>query len=259
MSISGIYTKQETGNILLSMDWSSHALGPIENWPLELKNILNLIFNSDTAMFVYWGTESFCFYNDSTIPIVGPTRHPHILGKKGIDVWPEIFEGMIKPQIESVFKGQPTWQYNQFVPLHRGGTLQDGYFTNGYSPIYSIDGKINGALVIALETTTTTNALKISESRFKRISEALPQLVWTCDAEGNCIYLSKQWENYTGMPQESQLGFSWLEKVIHPDDKARTFDHWMGAVKGLHPYDIEYRIKGADGNYRWFKNTWNAH
>lgn len=88
---------------------------------------------------------------------------------------------------------------------------------------------------------------------FKQIAEAIPQLVWTCLPDGACDYLSRQWEEYTGIPMSPQLGFNWLESVIHSDDRKRTLDHWMGAVAGLHPYDIEYRIRRHDGEFRWFK------
>lgn len=96
-------------------------------------------------------------------------------------------------------------------------------------------------------------ALKASELRYRTLTETLPQLVWTCLPDGRCDYLSQQWINYTGVSLEIQLGFDWLDRVIHPDDRKRTLEHWIGAVEGRHPYDIEYRIRRHDGVYRWFK------
>ena len=46
---------------------------------------------------------------------------------------------------------------------------------------------------------------------------------------------------------------AWLDKVIHAGDRERTLAHWMGAVRDEHSYDIEYRIRSAQGAYRWFK------
>lgn len=95
--------------------------------------------------------------------------------------------------------------------------------------------------------------LRESELRFRTVTESLPQLVWTCDPDGNCNYFSKQWIDYTGVEETRQLGLAWLDLVIHPEDRERTREHWFGAVEGRHPYDIDYRIRGIDGTYRWFK------
>ena len=103
------------------------------------------------------------------------------------------------------------------------------------------------------EQKLTDLRLRESETRFRTLTETLPQLVWTCRPDGSCEYLSRQWVDYTGIPEAEQLGLAWLDRVIHPDDRRRTLDHWLGSVAGRHPYDIEYRIRAADGSYNWFK------
>lgn len=121
---------------------------------------------------------------------------------------------------------------------------------------YDIQGKpisLVGLTVDITDKKVSEEALKSSELRFKQIGEALPQLVWTSRPDGYCDYLSRQWIDYTGVPECEQHGMQWIEKVIHPDDRKRTKEHWIGAVQGLHPYDLEYRIRRYDGEYRWFK------
>lgn len=98
-----------------------------------------------------------------------------------------------------------------------------------------------------------TNRLKESESRYAALTSSIPQLVWTCLPDGRCNYLSQQWEAYTGLSTALQMDLQWLDRVIHPDDRERTLIHWMGAVSDKHSYDIEYRIKRLDGEYRWFQ------
>ena len=104
-----------------------------------------------------------------------------------------------------------------------------------------------------VEKAEAAEKLKESENRYASLTSSIPQLVWTCLADGHCNYLSEQWEKYTGIPVAEQLGLTWLDKVIHPEDRERTLLHWMGAVGGKHPYDIEYRIRRFDGVYRWFQ------
>ena len=95
-------------------------------------------------------------------------------------------------------------------------------------------------------------ALRESESRYRTLAEALPQLVWTCTAEGECDYLSRQWLEYTGIPEVVQLGTKW-SSAIHPTDRQMVERAWMSAVHEQGAYDLEYRIRRHDGVYRWFK------
>jgi PAS domain S-box-containing protein len=103
------------------------------------------------------------------------------------------------------------------------------------------------------ELAEANEALRESEQRWRSLAEALPNLVWTDRPDGTCDYLSGQWGKYTGIPEDELLGFAWLERVVHPDDRERTLDCWMTAVAGKGIYDLEYRIRRHDGEYRWFK------
>jgi PAS domain S-box-containing protein len=96
-------------------------------------------------------------------------------------------------------------------------------------------------------------ALTVSERRYRTLAEALPQLVWTSWPDGQRDYFSRQWLEYTGIPEEEQLGLAWLDRVVHPEDRERIRERWMAAVKGQDEYDAELRIRRADGQYRWFK------
>ncbi|HEY0549394.1 MAG TPA: PAS domain-containing sensor histidine kinase [Verrucomicrobiae bacterium] len=91
-----------------------------------------------------------------------------------------------------------------------------------------------------------------SEQTFRAIVEFLPQLVWICNVEGEFDFANSQWTIYTGIPLPELLGMNWREQM-EPEDRARTCDYWMKALKGEVPYDLDYRLRRADGEYRWFK------
>ena len=95
-------------------------------------------------------------------------------------------------------------------------------------------------------------ALRESERRYRTLTEAVPQLVWTCRPDGECDYLSRQWQEYTGAPENEHLGFKWLES-IHADDRARADVAWRNAYQSGGQYELEYRLRRADGEYRWFQ------
>ncbi|HEY0466695.1 MAG TPA: PAS domain-containing protein, partial [Polyangiaceae bacterium] len=80
----------------------------------------------------------------------------------------------------------------------------------------------------------------------------MPQFVWTWDGEGRCDYLGPQWVAYTGIPEAEQLGHGWLANV-HPDDRDRVDSAWTKSASEGASFDIDFRIRRADGAYRWFK------
>jgi PAS domain S-box-containing protein len=95
-------------------------------------------------------------------------------------------------------------------------------------------------------------ALRESEQRWRSLTDALPQLVWSAGPDGACDYFSRQWTQHTGIPEADLLGWQWL-KVLHPDDREPTRKLWTDSVAGRGPYDVEYRVRRLDGEYRWFK------
>lgn len=94
--------------------------------------------------------------------------------------------------------------------------------------------------------------LRESEHRWRNLTEALPQLVWTALPDGTCDYFSTQWTQHTGIPESELLGWAWLE-TLHPDDREQTRHAWTAAVQGPGRYDVEYRVRRQDGEYSWFK------
>ncbi|MCX6543696.1 MAG: PAS domain S-box protein [Acidobacteria bacterium] len=122
-------------------------------------------------------------------------------------------------------------------------------------PVFGEDGSTRewvGTCIDITERKNAEGALRESEKRLRELTESLPQLVWTCRADGPCDYLSPQWTAYTGIPEQDQLGSGWLEQ-LHPEDRALTIARWNAAVGAGSYFDLEFRIRRNDGVYRWFK------
>jgi PAS domain-containing protein len=85
----------------------------------------------------------------------------------------------------------------------------------------------------------TAEALSESALPFRQLAESLPQLVWTCRADGLCDYLSPRWVEFTGVPEDEQLGLGWL-KHLHPDDRAHAVISWNRAVDAGALFDGEF-------------------
>jgi PAS domain S-box-containing protein len=94
-------------------------------------------------------------------------------------------------------------------------------------------------------------ALVESQQHYRALAESLPNLVWTCRPDGFCDFLSRQWVDYTGRPAEEQYGYGWADHV-HPDDRDRVRAEWAAATERGGTYQAEFRLRRADGVYRWF-------
>lgn len=95
------------------------------------------------------------------------------------------------------------------------------------------------------------DAIKQSEERYRSLIVATSQMVWITDAEGRCQD-TPTFRAYTGQTEAEVVGFGWLD-AIHPDDRERTVQVWMEAVQTKSLFEIEYQLRRADGNYRYFQ------
>lgn len=91
--------------------------------------------------------------------------------------------------------------------------------------------------------------LAASESRFRTISESLPQLVWTASPGGQVNYYNHRIELFASA-RGSDQSWEW-ETLIHPDDMARTTEAWLAAVESKQDFQCEHRLQMKDGSYRW--------
>src|SRR5437764_859441 len=136
---------------------------------------------------------------------------------------------------------------------HKDGSVR-WIWARGHG-VFAPDGSLRFIEGLNLDMThqkQVEEALRESEQRWRSLTEALPQLVWSATPDGACDYFSKQWTQHTGVPESDLLGWRWLA-VLHPDDREPTRRLWSDSVAGRGPYDVEYRVRRSDGVYRWFK------
>lgn len=89
------------------------------------------------------------------------------------------------------------------------------------------------------------------ELYFKTMSEAVPEIMWTAGPDGADDYFNRRWFDYTGLTFEQSRGTGWTV-AVHPDDLGPFLEKWEKARRRAQPYTVEYRLRGADGTYRWF-------
>jgi PAS domain S-box-containing protein len=163
----------EMGALTRAKDWRQTDLGDIEQWPQSLRTTLGILLHSKFPMFLFWGEDLICFYNDAYRPSLGREgKHPDILGMPGEQAWPEIWH-VIKPLIDQVRStGEATWSEDQLIPIYRNGRLEDVYWTFSYSAVIDETGNPAGVFVTCSETTNlveSTRKLAESERNFRSL------------------------------------------------------------------------------------------
>ncbi|HEX8077075.1 MAG TPA: PAS domain S-box protein, partial [Chthoniobacterales bacterium] len=115
-------------------------------------------------------------------------------------------------------------------------------------------GEIIGAVDCLHDITERKHAeelLRESEERFRTVADNVPQLIWTNEGDGTANYFNRRWYEYTGLSYEESRGPGW-QSIVHPEDAPASVERWQNALKKGEVFDAEYRLRGADGKYRWF-------
>jgi len=107
-----------------------------------------------------------------------------------------------------------------------------------------------GTLAVGIQRKQAEAALRASEEQFRSLTEAIPQQVWTARPDGSLDYVNGRILEYAGRAREEMLGVGWAE-MIHPDDLAETFARWKRSLETGEDYETEFRLRRADGVYRW--------
>lgn len=93
-------------------------------------------------------------------------------------------------------------------------------------------------------------ALQESDKRFRDMADSINQMIWVTQPDGYHEYYNKRWYEYTGVPQGSTDGEAW-NGMFHAEDQDRAWARWRKSLSTGEPYEIEYRLRRADGVYRW--------
>jgi diguanylate cyclase (GGDEF)-like protein/PAS domain S-box-containing protein len=93
-------------------------------------------------------------------------------------------------------------------------------------------------------------ALRESDESFRLLAESMPQIAWVCEPDGSCTYMNRRWVDDTGLPIEHSYGHGWLD-VIHPEDHQGCLASWQRSLDTGIPYEDEFRVRRANGSYRW--------
>ncbi|HEY4554852.1 MAG TPA: PAS domain-containing protein, partial [Lysobacter sp.] len=109
-----------------------------------------------------------------------------------------------------------------------------------------------GTVADVTERRLAQEVMRENEARFRKMADAVPQIVWITDSAGRVEFFNRQWSQYTGLAYVPENAAATAAAVVHPDDAGVTMQRFEQARATGHPFVVEHRIRSAAGAYRWF-------
>ncbi len=218
----------------------------IEN---ERENFRNLFRHSLEMVCVLKGPEHiFEFVNDAHIKVLGFDA----TGKAVRDVQPESVE--VHGILDEVYRTGTTAMFQE-IPVTVGGHLR--YFNLTFAARRDESGGIDGIMILGSEITEQVLArenIKEREAKARAYIEAMPQMAFISDAEGRGVFVNHRHADYFETPYGDVKAWEKKEKEEdprHPDDVGAAIERWQESIRTGKPFEIEYRLRRHDGEYRW--------
>jgi PAS domain S-box-containing protein len=90
----------------------------------------------------------------------------------------------------------------------------------------------------------------LRDTEYRILVEQAPMIIWRADADAKCDYFNDRWLAFTGRTLEQELGDGWTDGV-HSDDLPRCIQVYLDAFARRETFEMEYRLRRHDGEYRW--------
>lgn len=250
---------QEMAERMRQHDWHHCAMGEPAQWPDALKSVVSLMLASRFPMYLLWGDEHLCLYNDGYIALLGK-HHPDALGQPFQSTWPEIWPS-IQPLILRTYAGESLYFESLPLRVERNQFQEEATFTFSYSPLRDVDGAIKGLFCACLETTEQLRAearLRESEARWRGLFNHMQEGFFLAqalrDSSGRMVdfrvlEMNPGFEQQSGIPATEAIGRPMRE--VLPGIPSELFEVYAQVVNTGEPQHFEVHVP-AVGN-RWFE------
>lgn len=238
-----------SAELIRGFPWELTPLGDLDQWDSQFVSNLNLMLEAHFPMFLTWGSDNHLFYNDAfETALVGKGD---CIGRPLQAVFPESWP-QIRRFLMAALNGRPSYHEDLPVALVRNFTLTSTWWTVSYSPARTQDGSIGGVLGVLHETTrriAAEQSLRSSEAALLAVTDMTPSLIWRSDRHGRIVWANQGLHAYFGLKTLDDV--RWEDKV-HPDEVETARQIGRENLLAGRPFACQQRLRGADGEFRWF-------
>lgn len=222
---------------------------PINNISNYLENFPHPIEIFPSGLFVLNENILVIDVNKLGLSFIG-CKKEEILGRDFSEIIAENDRDQFQRALQKAFKFSET-QTAEIKVKGAGDNFFHSFVTLRF--VASPDAK-NGYCFVGLNDFTSQKmkeeVIKDSESRFEKMANTAPVMIWIADVEGLFSFVNKVWLDYTGKEVGNHLGMNWL-KDVHPDDMEDLLNNYRNAFSSRQPFTFEFRLKGYEGSYEW--------
>jgi PAS domain S-box-containing protein len=185
----------------------------------------------------------------------GTEVYAFVLGDYNVLNDPQLVASGVNAYLRRALAGEsveiPAIRYD--VGQLEGGAQHARWVTARAHPIKDESGAVLEVMLMHEDITDrieAESALRVREERFRSLVMATSQIVWTNTADGRVLEDSLSWRAFTGQTYDEWKETGWLD-ALHPDDRERIRRLWAHCVASRIVFEAEYRLRRADGEYRW--------
>ena len=165
-----------------------------------------------------------------------------ILGLSWLRVWPGDAQVAARAALEAA-KAGGTGRFQGFCPTHKG---KPRWWDVVVSALPGPDGLPERLVTVGRDITDNT----LGQIQFRAVAESVPNHVWTAQPDGLLDWFNAQVYAYSGAVEGELDGAGWAS-IVHPDDLESAGANWAEALATGSHYEAEFRLRRADGAYRW--------
>ncbi len=182
--------------------------------------------------------------NDAFLQMSGFTLE-EVMGKSCEELTPEESHPATRRALDELAAN------GESTPLEKQFYRKDGTRRWGLFAARLLGEEIVEFVIDVTDRHLAEDVVRESERRLRTLADAVPQLIWGNSGEGVANYFNQRWYEYSGLTFDQSYNFGWVA-IVHPDDAPRSVPTWEAALAAGAVFDTEYRLRGADGSYRWF-------
>ena len=201
----------------------------------------------------YQPDTTLTFVNDAYCRYFGKTSE-QLIGTKFSELLPEYARDAALAHIASLIENPRREPYEREVVLRNGEVGWHEWVDHVAQPTNGDGIELQGIGRDITERRRAEEELRLSERRFRDMADSSTILIWLADADMQCTYFNQRILDFTGRTMDQLLGEGWLE-IIHHDDVQRCVDAYTAGYEKREPFVLEFRIRRADGEFRWIYDT----